>query len=76
MLCDNLEGWDGLGGGREVQEGRDICISIADSCCVAETNTALQSNYPPTKNKFKKFCDFSLHLNEGNHERNSKWFCR
>ena len=23
-LCDNLEGWDGEGDGREVQEGRDI----------------------------------------------------
>ena len=22
MLCDNLEGWDGAGGGREVQRGR------------------------------------------------------
>jgi len=21
MLCDNLEGWDGMGSGREVQEG-------------------------------------------------------
>ena len=21
MLCDKLEGWDGVGGGREVQEG-------------------------------------------------------
>ena len=31
-----------LGGhGREVQEGGDICIHIADSCCIAETNTAL-----------------------------------
>ena len=28
MLCDNLEGWDGVGGGREVQEGGDICIVI------------------------------------------------
>ena len=25
-------GWDGLGGGKEVQEGRDICIPVADSC--------------------------------------------
>ena len=30
VFCDNLEGvgW----GGREVQEGGDICISTADSC--------------------------------------------
>ena len=28
MLCDNLEGWDGVGGGGggEVQEVRDVCI--------------------------------------------------
>ena len=32
MLCDNLEGWDGVRGGREVQEGGDICIPTADSC--------------------------------------------
>ena len=31
-LCINLEGWDGEGDGREVQKGRDICISMADSC--------------------------------------------
>ena len=41
MLCDDLEGWDGEGG-REAQEGGDICIHIADSlCCTAETNTTL-----------------------------------
>ena len=40
--CDNLEGWGGMGGGREVQEGGDICTPRADSCCcVAETNTIL-----------------------------------
>ena len=32
MLCDNLEGWDREGGGREVQEGGDIRIPLADSC--------------------------------------------
>ena len=30
--CDNLEGSDGVGGGREVQEREDIRIPIADSC--------------------------------------------
>ena len=30
-LCKNLEGWDTEGGGREVQEGGDICVSMADS---------------------------------------------
>ena len=29
VLCDNLEGWDGVRGGREVQEGADICIPMA-----------------------------------------------
>ena len=39
MLCDDLEGWDWLGG-REVREGRDICIPVADSLhCTAGTNT-------------------------------------
>ena len=31
-LCINLEGWDGEGDGKEIQEGGDICISMADSC--------------------------------------------
>ena len=31
-LCNNLEWWDGMAGEREVQEGKDICISMADSC--------------------------------------------
>ena len=31
QCCDTLEGWDAEGGGREVQEGRDRCISKADS---------------------------------------------
>ena len=30
-LCINLEGWDGEGGGREVQTGGNICIPMADS---------------------------------------------
>ena len=30
--CDNLEGWDEVGGGRDLQERRDICIPMADSC--------------------------------------------
>ena len=31
-LCINLEGWGGEGDGRQVQEGGDICISMADAC--------------------------------------------
>ena len=41
-LCDNLEGWNGVGGGKEAQVGGDICIPVADSrSCMAETNTVL-----------------------------------
>ena len=32
MLCDNPEGWDGVGGGKEVQGGGGICIPMADPC--------------------------------------------
>ena len=31
-LCINLEGRDGVGDGREVQKGGDICIPLDDSC--------------------------------------------
>ena len=31
-LCINLDGWDGVGDGREFQKGEDICIPVADSC--------------------------------------------
>ena len=32
VLCGNLEGWDGARGGREIEEGRDIGVPMADSC--------------------------------------------
>ena len=31
-LCISLEGWDGEEDEKEVQEGGDICITMADSC--------------------------------------------
>ena len=31
-LCINLEGWGKEGDGTEVQQGGDICITMADSC--------------------------------------------
>ena len=31
VLYDNVEEWNGVGDGREVQEGQDICIPMADS---------------------------------------------
>ena len=42
QLCISLEGWDEEGGGREVQKGGDICVTMAGSCCcMAETHTKL-----------------------------------
>ena len=42
MLCDNEDGWVGVGGGREGQEEEDICVLVADShCCTAEISTIL-----------------------------------
>ena len=41
MLCDDLEGWEGGGCGREAQEEGDVCTHKADSLCgTAETNTS------------------------------------
>ena len=45
VLCDDLDGWEGWGGGGrwgEVQAGGDVGIHRADShFCTAETNTTL-----------------------------------
>lgn len=30
-LC-NIEGWDRVGGRREVREGGDTCVPVANSC--------------------------------------------
>ena len=41
MLCDDVEGWDGV---RE----EAYVYTMGDSfCCAAETNTTLQSTYTP-----------------------------
>ena len=49
-------------GGRQSQEGEDICIHIAGShCCTAETNTTLSSNYTPIKKKKRKTTGFRNH---------------
>ena len=50
VLCDNLDGGDGVEGGREVQEGGDIRLPMTDLCRrMAKTNTMLYSNDPPIK---------------------------
>ena len=47
VLWDNPEGWDGVGGEKEAQEGGDICILTADShCCMAETKTNIVKQLP------------------------------
>ena len=41
-LCNNLDGWNGERDGREVQEGGDTCIPMADLYQrLAETNKIL-----------------------------------
>ena len=41
-LYNNLEGWDGEEGGRDIQKWEAIGTPMADSCwCLAETNTIL-----------------------------------
>ena len=32
-LCGNLEGWDMVEGGKEIQDGGDVCIPMAGLCC-------------------------------------------
>ena len=49
VLCDSLEGWDGeVGGG---SRGRAYMFMTDSHCCMAGTNTTLESTYPPVKNK-------------------------
>ena len=39
---NKLEGWERVGGGREVQEGGDICTPLVNSCgCMAEIKPKL-----------------------------------
>ena len=42
VLCGDLDSWDEEWSGREIQEGGNIGIHIADSLrCTAENNTTL-----------------------------------
>ena len=54
-LCNNLEGWERVGGGREVPEGGDTYSLVANSCWsqtnIVEIKPILWSNYPSIKNK-------------------------
>ena len=48
----NLEGWDGEGDGREVQEGGHICMPMADSCgCLIENTQFCKAIILQLKNK-------------------------
>ena len=55
MLCDNLEGWDGAGGGREVEErGRHVytCgwLMLMDgrneTSIVKQSSSAVEAQFP------------------------------
>ena len=62
-LRENLEGWDGVRGGKEFQEAGDICVLVAESHgSMTETSTATESDYTLIKNKIKKRKDITLPL--------------
>ena len=43
VLCVHLDGWDRVGGEREIKEGGNLCIPMADSCwCMAETDNTIE----------------------------------
>lgn len=49
MLCDDLEGWEGVNG-RELREGGDVCLHIADPHgWTAETNNGAKQLYSSFK---------------------------
>ena len=50
ISASKLDLGGGGGEGREAQEGGTIGTIMADlHCCMAETNTTLESNFPPIK---------------------------
>ena len=56
MLCDNLEGLDGVGGGREVQQGGNLCILYVYTLWLIHVGVWQKpiqhcDYYPPNKNK-------------------------
>ena len=54
-LCDHLEEWDGEGYGREVQEGGDMGVSMADSCwCMTEKQNSVKQLSFNEKHKVAK----------------------
>ena len=59
-LCDDQQGDDLYGGGREAPEGGDIGVLRDDSCSRAETSTTLYSTYTPIKIKKKKKASWAL----------------
>ena len=49
VFSDNLEGWDGVGGAEEVQEGGHMCTPVAVD--VGRNQHNIVNNYPPIKKK-------------------------
>ena len=52
VLCNNLEGWDGVGGGREVTEGGEYVYLWLFNVDVWKKSSQY-CNYPPINNKIK-----------------------
>ena len=51
-LCNKLKGGLGEGDRKEVQEGGDMGVPMADFCwCMAENHKILKSDYPSSKSK-------------------------
>ena len=59
-LCDNLEGRDGEGDGRDIQKKGDMGVPMTKSWCMTENHKILQSKYPSIKKlKWQKIVPFT-----------------
>ena len=53
VLCDNLEGWEGVDSGRKFQVGGGTSMLMMHSWSyMAVANTIASNTYTPTKNKY------------------------
>ena len=59
--CDDEWDW-GWRGGREAQEGRDLCILTTGShCCTGETNIIIKQLFSNLKKKWLSLIFYSTH---------------
>ena len=74
MLCDNLNGWDGVGGGKRRFKRKITSIIMADSCwCLAETNTIIKQLSSDVKNS--KIYGFNNLKTFASHPWKLDWLC-